>query len=424
MATLLKGTILGDPKTGKSSFLQCLCGHPSKSTYTLDLTDPVSNSQIKFILEKSIEVKPRTVCVFLIYSVESLASFQSVQNKWLKHVQGILNLSCSFIIIIGTHVDSNYREVDSHEAEELAASNGAFHMEVSNLNKRNIELTLKLMRIRAFYLIKKHPEIKEAEEGGTLATSDSGNSSSIDIPLPFKDFANLKEKKNRYEARSFAESVFGSREKMIESDKDMSFADMQEEGSLELVGDSEDEHFAEISIDTLGSPSWHQKVPPLSIFPTSSSGYAQTERNQEHLHNKFLESGSSTERNHKEPLLLLEIQLDQGIKKIEVFAEDNPFFLAERVLNRNYSQENIEKLADIISRAINDYISQVRNINLKKPLYKVKIAIGNKWGEIVVYEGDSLEEIAKNYVLENKLPKNYEKNIVKLLLEAGEKHYA
>lgn len=423
MAAYLKGIVMGDSKTGKTSFLECLCPLSNKSPYTLDLVDPSSSSQIKFILEKSLEVKPKAVCVFLLYSIESFTSFKSIEEKWLKQVSSTLNLSNSFVIIVGTHSDSVYREVDSHEAEELAASNGAFHIEVSNITKRNIELTLKLVRIRAFYLIKKHPEIKESDESGTLATNDSGNSLCVDIPLPIKDFSCLREKKNRYEAKSFAESVYGSREKVIELEKDMSFADVHDEGSLDLADEIEDEHFAEISIDTLGSPSWHQKVPPLSIFPSSSAGYAQTERNQENMH-KFLESGSSTERNHKEPLLFLEIQLDRGVKKIEVFPEDDAYFLAERALNRSYSHDHIEKLADIISRAINDYISQVRNINMKKPLYKVKITIGTKWGEIVVYEGDSLEEIAKNYVVENNLPRHYEKNIIKLLLEAGEKHYS
>lgn len=422
MATLLKGIVIGDPKTGKTSLLECLCPQ-SKSHYTLDLVDPSSSSQIKFVLEESFEVKARSVCVFILYSIESFASFKSIEEKWLKQVSSSLNLSNSFVIIVGTHSDSAYREVDSHEAEELAASNGAFHVEVSNLTKRNIELTLKLIRIRAFYLLKKHPELRESDDSGTLATNDSGNSLCVDIPLPIKDFSSLKEKKSRYETRSFAESVYGSREKVIEIEKDMSFADIQDEGSLDLADEIEDDQFAEISIDTLGSPSWHQKVPPLSIFPSNPAGYAQTERCQEHI-NKFLESGSSTERNHKEPLLFLEIQLDRGVKKIEVFPEDNAYFLAERVLNRSYSHEHIEKLADIISRAVNDYVSQVRNVNVKKPLYKVKITIGAKWGEIVVYEGDSLEEIAKNYVLENGLPKHYEKNIIRLLLEAGEKHYA
>jgi hypothetical protein len=415
MSTVLKGVVLGDENTGKTSFFHSLC--PAKPG-SIELTDPSSNNKIKFLLEESLLIKPKTVCAFLVYSIESFDSFESVQNKWLKVAQTSMNLSNSFIIIIGTHSDSSHREVDPHEAEELAASNGAFHMEISNVSKRNVELTLKLVRIRAFYLIKKHPEIKCEDEEGSVSL-ETGSSLNMDIPLPFKDFSSIQSRKNRYEGRSFAESVYGSKEVLTE--KNMSFADMQDSMQSSDYCENDSEEPLEISIDTLGSPSWHQKVPPLSFFPSSLNSHPQTERSS---HSKLLESGSSTERNRKEPLLVLDIQLDNCLKKVEVYPEDNAYTLAEKALNKSYSHHHIEDLAEIISRAINDYISQVRNYNLKKPLYKVKIAIGSKWGEIVVHEGDSLEEIARSYVVENSLPKNYEQNILKLLLEAGEKYYS
>ena len=419
MSVILKCIVLGDAKSGKTSFLSSLSPNQSKP-HSIELTDPSTSKKIKFNIEESVQIPNKSVCAFILYSLESFRSFDSVKQKWLKLAQSSLNPSSSFIIIIGTHSDSFYKEVDPHEAEEFAASNGTFHMEISNLTKRNIELALKLVRIRAFYLLKKHPEIAGGDEE-EINSLETGTSINVDIPLQIKDYSSVQNKKNRYENKSFAESVYGSKEVLTE--KNMSFADIQpSECSQEFSDELEDEHF-EISIDTLGSPSWHQKVPPLSFFQGNSAGYPLTERGKETV-NKMLESGSSTERNYHEPLLVLEIRLDEGVKKIEVYPEDNAYVLAERVLNRGYSHQDIEKLADIITRAINDYISQVRNFNIKKPLYKVKIAIGSKWGEIVVHEGDSLEEIARSYVVENSLPKSYEQNILKLLIEAGDKHYS
>ena len=419
MSIILKAVVLGDEKSGKSSFLASLNSSPTRP-HSIERTDPSTNSKIKFIFEESSKIPSESVCVFILYSLESYKSFESVQKKWLSLAQSALNPSSSFIIIVGTHSDSPHKEIDPHEAEEFAASNGTFHMEVSNLTKRNIELTLKLLRIRVFYLLKKHPEIGNVDEEENLSL-ETGSSYNLDIPLQIKDYSSIQNKKNRYENRCFAESVYGSKE--ILTEKNMSFADAQVSDCSPEISEDMEEGLLEVSIDTLGSPSWHQKVPPLSFFPGNSAGFPLTERGKESV-NRLLESGSSTERNHNEPLIILEIQLDKGPKKVEVYPEDNAYLLAERVLNRGYSNQDIEKLADIITRAINDYISQVRNFSIKKPLYKVKIAIGNKWGEIVVHEGDSLEEIARSYIVENSLPKSYEQNILKLLLDAGDKYYS
>ena len=214
MSIILKGVVLGDDKTGKSSFLISL-NPSSPKPHSVDLVDPNTNNKIKFSFEESNQIPNNSVCVFLLYSLESYKSFESVQQKWLQLAQSALNPSSSFIIIIGTHSDSLHKEIDPHEAEEFAASNGTFHIEVSNITKRNIELTLKLVRIRAFYLLKKHPEIMTVDEEENLSL-ETGSSYNVDIPLQIKDYSSIQNKKNRYENRCFAESVYGSKEVLTE----------------------------------------------------------------------------------------------------------------------------------------------------------------------------------------------------------------
>ena len=441
MAVILKGIICGDKKVGKTSFLEQLSGGESENNcYDIELTDPATKSQIKFIIEEtSVIPQTKSVCIFLVYSLASVSSFESIKRKWFPNIQSTTNLSSSFVIIIGTHSDITEKSVKSHEAEEFAASNGAFHMEVSSVSKRNIELTLKLMRIRAFYLLRKHPELKSDNKSVLESPRSTGElntcqSFSTDIPLPFKDFNNIQSKRHRYEEekKSFAENVLeSSGEKckntmsIFKEERNISFADMGESDEIPNLSDEfSDEKMQEISIDTLGSPSWHQqkKVPPLSILHmTPENSFPQTERSFE-ASSRFLESGSSTERNDKEPLMILEVKLQKGLKKIEVFAGDSSQTLAERVLG--YNTEGKELLSDAIEKAINEYIAQVRSVSLKKPLFKVKIAIGNGWGEIVVHEGDSLEDVSREFIEENNLSKQYEKQIFRLLFEAGEKYYS
>ena len=65
-------------------------------------------------------------------------------------------------MLIGTHSDmTDRRQVAVDEAEEFASENSAFHMEISCILNKNIELTLKLMKIRSLHILKKNPFIKD-----------------------------------------------------------------------------------------------------------------------------------------------------------------------------------------------------------------------------------------------------------------------
>ena len=47
-------------------------------------------------------------------------------------------------------------------AEEFASENSAFHMEISSPMSKNIELTLKLMKIRSLHILKKFPGMRNS----------------------------------------------------------------------------------------------------------------------------------------------------------------------------------------------------------------------------------------------------------------------
>ena len=55
----------------------------------------------------------------------------------------------SFAMLIGNKVDlEKFREVQTEEAQDFAQSNGYLFNEVSSLNRKKIELVLRMIRTR------------------------------------------------------------------------------------------------------------------------------------------------------------------------------------------------------------------------------------------------------------------------------------
>lgn len=195
MSVHLKGVVLGDSSTGKSSFLQAISS--DKSNLQVETIDPSTKTSIIFHLEESSKMPnslSHTPCIFLLYSLVNYNTFASVKENWVPKAMAAIKNENSFIIIIGTHNDlSNKREVDAQEAEEFATSNGVFHMEISSTKRRNIELTLKVMRIRASYLLKKHPEIGEPQYENDVVNISSPRSSMVQFGETYKHIDMLEE---------------------------------------------------------------------------------------------------------------------------------------------------------------------------------------------------------------------------------------
>ena len=79
-------------------------------------------------------------------------------------VSSKLQTGTTFIMLIGTHSDmTDRRQVAVDEAEEFASENSAFHMEISSILNKNIELTLKLMKIRSLHILKKNPFLRDKD---------------------------------------------------------------------------------------------------------------------------------------------------------------------------------------------------------------------------------------------------------------------
>ena len=448
----LNGIVLGNPKTGKTCLLQTLSGKkPLNNQFEVNLTDPISKSTLNFLIEESNEMLDcsHCVCVIITYSMNNRESFRAVQNKWMPQVFKKINHEASFVMVLGTHSDlRSEKKVNTQEAEEFAATNGVFHMEVSVPSKRNIELTLKLMRIRANYILKKHPEVMEAldyvstkeeasMEDNKLLDSEidhqvdfedcatpqfSTKDHKKDFPLQISDLSALVSKRNRYYQESDS--------KLDKHEGNLSFANIsgisncEEEEAItedifneELDGEPRTER--EVNIDTLGSPMfWDRKVPPLSSIPLNVE--KQTPRTQQRrISSSFqFESENSTERSGNEALLHLEINLGYEIKHVDVFEGDSAFDLAKKVLN-NAPTKQVNELTQLIQEKVSNYCEEVKKVQTKKKaLYKVKVNLGNKSAEVVVRKGDKPSDLAKKFAKENNLSKDLEKEVLKMLLSA------
>ncbi|CAG9314520.1 unnamed protein product [Blepharisma stoltei] len=483
MPVHLKGIVLGDSETGKSSFLQAICSNKANlQDFQVETIDPATKTSLVFHLEEAnqfLNGLTQYPCIFLMYSLANYASFLSVKENWLPQVLSTIKNDFSFIIIIGTHNDLiNEREVDSQEAEEFATSNGVFHMEISSINRRNIELTLKVMRIRATYLIKKHPEMTDLQPENDFVNISSPKASEIseevernvdiidefslyhieennlhlenefnkcqniitDIPMSFSDYKEMKKKKDRYEKCKdgvLAEipiNILNEKSKAQVFEENISFANISEISKEEFnFSETVEDFFPDayenmdrledcpINIETLGSPSWQKqrKVPPLTIISQPSMiSMCPPKTERRTAPNTQINSGHNTERIIKDPLLFLDVKTKDGIKRINVYPGDTAQNLAETILG---NCPEAEDLGNLIENEINKYCNEIRSIqNSKKNkiLYKVNVRLGEKALEIVVKEGDKVEDLAKKFVESNKLSRDVEATVFKLLIEA------
>lgn len=171
----------------------------------------------------------------------------------------------------------------------------------------------------------------------------------------------------------------------------------------------------------MGSPSWQKqhKVPPLTVISQPSFPSLcppMTERRNAPA--STVSSGHNTERNAKEPLLFLDVNLRNGIRRVNVYPGDCPQSLAESLIgNSNATNE----LACLIEIEINKYCCEIRSIQRSKKnkaLYKIKVRLSNKNLEIIVKDGDKVEDLAKEFAETHRLSQKIEANVLKLLIEA------
>ena len=123
---------------------------------------------------------PGTTCAFLTYDVSNRESFENATTVWFDAVRE--NTDAAVIMLIGCKTDlSNQRVVSIQDAEKFATRQGLFFMEVSSFEQMNIDLTLKILRIRVSHVLRSlekddssnHPTTPHQVEQGTLAVESS-----------------------------------------------------------------------------------------------------------------------------------------------------------------------------------------------------------------------------------------------------------
>lgn len=120
-------------------------------------------------------------------------------------------------------------------------------------------------------------------------------------------------------------------------------------------------------------------------------------------------------------LLSIEVRLTPSTTvTVSVFEGDSALDLARRVLaGHSVSPQDISALSARIKGTVEDYC---RNLSCK-PLFKVKVAYGGVYGEVVVREGDSLRSLASDFCRVHALPVGVELSIYSLL-ESSYKDYS
>lgn len=156
---------------------------------------------------------------------------------------------------------------------------------------------------------------------------------------------------DKFESKSFEFIKANTRyeEENFESEENMSF-------SLKSFLINQEIEY-ELSMDTLGSPSSQQqiKVPPLYL------------RNKGNLSERGIQNEiiykneSKTERRFKDPLLVLEINFKNGIKRVEIYEGDTALKIA-KMLSEDF--DLVEELACRIETEVNKYCNEIKNLGI------------------------------------------------------------
>jgi len=487
MALCLKCVILGEPGTGKSSLGRLLsAGRKAGEAYEATVTDPTSHTQLVFRLAEHRDLPTdlrHVACALLVYDVTEPATYEAVQRKYVPYVSERLDAERSFVMLVGTHAEQRcQRRVEAQVAEEYAASQSLFHMEVSTTLKRNIDLTLKVMRIRATYLLKKRPDtackppeidfaaLSDEQESPSLTPQFSerhhfrkhsfeqeedllNHCSNFSFPLQEADFNAMQGRKKRYDEALGDPSTV---------DSNLSFANSVVEDEPEMTELMENRPRKEFTLqgDSLLDSQPKKPVIPLLNISHSPSG-SQTERRASTPNDRSREIGGSTDRPITRPALLeLVVQLSpDSSSRVLLYEGDSALEVAQRLLG---DLEDCEQAAGELALVVEDqvqlYCSQLQSvkrqpavrhivserhlkaqpevrpvvIDLKRSeserkqrpleprrlLFKVKVSVGGRQADVLVREGDDLQAVAHSFAECSGLGADLESQVLELLQHA------
>jgi GTPase SAR1 family protein len=161
----LKVSVMGDRFVGKRTFLTSLSlTETSPNVYSLNVNDIKNNVQTVFNfkhvdLENASDIPwlKESVCVILLFDISRQESFQLATGRLLDEARNQIHETWSFIMLIGNKLDlEDNRQVETEEAQDCAQNQGFLFNEVSSINRKKIELVLRMLRTRTSQMIAKH----------------------------------------------------------------------------------------------------------------------------------------------------------------------------------------------------------------------------------------------------------------------------
>lgn len=167
-----KAIVLGDAKTGKSSFIRSLHPIESTDTYKKFSTIHISSHEIEqsdsdlelkiweyntrnenLSKEQQQIVYAGALFCFIIFDITKRESASNAFNKWMKIKTKYL--PNSFLFVLGTNFDNAiFRQVQISEVTKLCAQRDCVYLEISNEDGTNVSLVRKLITHRLNLMIK------------------------------------------------------------------------------------------------------------------------------------------------------------------------------------------------------------------------------------------------------------------------------
>eukprot|EP00698_Gefionella_okellyi_P003828 TRINITY_DN13553_c0_g1_i1.p1 TRINITY_DN13553_c0_g1~~TRINITY_DN13553_c0_g1_i1.p1 ORF type:complete len:761 (-),score=210.73 TRINITY_DN13553_c0_g1_i1:24-2306(-) len=159
----VKILLVGENAVGKTELMHALCNLPFTQEYHETIRMETRDVTLQDIVARFWDVSPNymdairgtfwddVLCVLLIYDVGSQASFEAATQRYYREAA---SSSARVIMLIGCKCDRQDRQVTITDAETFATRNSIFFMEVSALEKTNLDLTLKIIRIRVSHALR------------------------------------------------------------------------------------------------------------------------------------------------------------------------------------------------------------------------------------------------------------------------------
>eukprot|EP00002_Diphylleia_rotans_P023784 TRINITY_DN4680_c0_g2_i2.p1 TRINITY_DN4680_c0_g2~~TRINITY_DN4680_c0_g2_i2.p1 ORF type:complete len:629 (+),score=141.72 TRINITY_DN4680_c0_g2_i2:64-1950(+) len=215
--------VLGDQKTGKTclidSFLQRRFSLNYQETVSMQVRECRLHDPVQFqtcfvnfveIGRKSQSVMfdssiPVIVAALLVYDITDRSSFLNACAKWFDAADQIA--SVAIVMLVGTKCDiQKERAVTQDEAAEFASDHGVSFVETSSMDQTNIDLCLRLLRIRIqhhtppdAYACDDQSDFQDAEVYQEPIHQSTLHQSTLHQPrsLPSMDDANPMQTENR-----------------------------------------------------------------------------------------------------------------------------------------------------------------------------------------------------------------------------------